>query len=100
MSFTANSEGGEYKHKLVGEEMPSHYHLLGHGDANAHSFSWGRYGVNCVYLQNAIATPGNPPSNNAMTIQGEWNLTGDAGGSSSHNNLQPYISVYFWKRTA
>ena len=50
--------------------------------------------------QNAIANAGNPPSNNAMTIQGSWNVTDIVGKNKSHNNLQPYISVYFWKRTA
>ena len=25
---------------------------------------------------------------------------GDTGSNQSHNNMQPYISVYIWKRTA
>lgn len=27
-------------------------------------------------------------------------VTANSGGSSSHNNLQPYITCYFWRRTA
>ncbi len=26
-------------------------------------------------------------------------ITSDEGGSQSHNNIQPYIVVYFWRRT-
>ena len=100
MSFTANSEGGEYKHRLSGDEMPSHIHILGKGNPDAHAFSWGKTGSGCVYLQNAQALAGNPPGNHAMTFQGDWNQTGASGGDNLHNNLQPYISVYFWKRTA
>lgn len=99
MSFTVESEGGEYEHKLTQSEMPSHSHVLG-ANPNAHAFSWGRSGTNCVYLQNAIATAGNPPSNNAMTFQGKWNTTNIQGDDQSHNNIQPYIVVYMWKRTA
>ena len=27
-------------------------------------------------------------------------VTDDEGGSQAHNNLQPYIKAYMWKRTA
>ena len=37
MSFTANSTGGEYKHKLTIDEMPSHKHA--------------------VYIQNSTSNP-------------------------------------------
>lgn len=30
-----------------------------------------------------------------------WNrLTTNTGGDKPHNNLQPYITCYMWKRTA
>ena len=30
----------------------------------------------------------------------ENNNTANTGGGGSHNNLQPYITTYMWKRTA
>ena len=83
-TFTANSTGGEYKHKLTVDEMPSHTHKL--------QFRGG---------QNA--QPNDPYGDDRPMLQGTSNYGRDvdkAGGDVPHNNIQPYVTVYFWKRTA
>lgn len=97
MSFTAGATGGEYKHTLTNTEMPKHDHGF---KSNSHTWLWGQKVTNNVYLSNAMATGGNPPGNNAMTSQNIWNATNTNGSSGSHNNVQPYIVTYFWRRTA
>ena len=86
MSFTtAGATGGEYKHKLTVSEIPSHHHTYNNN-------LWvqnGGYGS-----INASASSG---ANKANITSAQSNST---GGGSSHNNIQPYIVVYLWKRTA
>ena len=94
---TVEKIGGEKTHTLTIDEMPSHSHSFKDG---SHTFFWGQTKTSNVYLASANATAGNTPNNNAMTSQGIWNATDSAGGSQAHNNLQPYITVYMWKRTA
>ena len=85
MSFTANSTGGEYKHKLTVEEMPSHSHR-----------------------QRVAAPTGSQSGTQRLDYvrDSEANLydalhdTYPKGKDAPHNNVQPYITVYFWKRTA
>lgn len=81
MSFTSLSTGGEYQHTLTVAEMPDHRHkyTLAYGGADpAKGFSYGN------------------------TVAGTFDATfiQNNGSSSAHNNVQPYISVYFWRRTA
>ena len=91
MSFTTNSTGGEYKHKLTVDEMPKHKHA--------------------VYIQNTTSNPQVNAPQWTVALPNSWKQyasdtklfgpsTGNAGGDASHNNIQPYITVYFWKRTA
>lgn len=77
--FEVNTTGGEYKHKLVIDEMPSHNHKY---------YS--------PIVQEVV------PSSNTSTY-GNYTKsyqidTDSAGGDGYHNNVQPYVTVYFWKR--
>ena len=80
---SAEVTGGEYTHKLIVAEMPKHKHFNGYKFRDGSGPSWG-YRV----------TYGAKEGNTDGTSDGE------TGGDKAHNNLQPYITVYFWKRIA
>lgn len=75
---TIGETGGEKTHILTTAEMPAHTHTRGVSGTS------GGFGL----LDNAAASS----SGNIAT--------GSTGGDGAHNNLQPYITVYMWKRTA
>ena len=84
-TFTNGSTGGEYAHKLTIAEMPSHNHtpqLEGTGFAtygsNGGNSNWTYSGNNMLY--------------------GGTQITGNTGGNGSHNNVEPYIATYIYKR--
>lgn len=75
--------GGEKTHKLTIKEMPSHQHklsLTNYGSDTASGVNWGNNGVGKYSYSNDMIEP--------------------VGGGSVHNNLQPYITCYMYKRTA
>jgi hypothetical protein len=81
--FNAPSKvGGEKAHKLTTAEMPSHRH--GSSDV---SFMV-RQANN---TQGLVTNPG--------TQVGLYSMP-TTGGDQAHNNLQPYTTVYMWRRTA
>ena len=89
MSYTSNSTGGEYEHTLSYNQMPIHNHTTAKGfttsDSNATLFD--RYTT--YQEENEIPSAG----------QRHWTAyTMNAGGGKPHNNVQPYLIVYFWKR--
>ena len=90
---TVGLTGGEKTHILTIDEIPSHDHM-----------------------QNAVTSDGNhnpivdndsgevwgatQPQIYGYNQRGSYVKTRLTGGSKAHNNLQPYITVYMWKRTA
>jgi hypothetical protein len=83
---TVEETGGEKTHVLTTAEMPAHAHsLTGVNPAAGVTGEFGRYPA-------AIQNDAHP----------NWGVSemANTGGGGAHNNLQPYIVVYMWKRTA
>jgi microcystin-dependent protein len=86
---TAEETGGAKTHTLSEAEIPSHYHLSGYGrDATP------RYGTTTGLSSVRIDNDGNAFNSTSSAH------TSSVGSGNAHNNLQPYIVVYMWKRTA
>lgn len=76
---TVEETGGAKTHTLTISEMPSHNHDIYVGNVGSGSPSLSGSGNN--------TTP-------------DSTYVSNKGGGNAHNNLQPYITVYFFKRTA
>ena len=83
---TVEKTGGEKTHQLTVTEMPFHNHWSG-DDAVGLFQGWGDKSADGWVNAAHEGTGGN------------WG-TGYEGGDQAHNNLQPYITCYMWKRTA
>ena len=79
-SHKAGSTGGEEKHKLTVNEMPSHSHTISEGNSSPGS-QW------------SLGSVQNGGRNTSMG-------TNKTGGGQAHNNMPPYLSVDMWRRTA
>lgn len=77
---TVEKTGGEKEHTLTVDEMPSHKHDFGQQFATTSNLS-GAYGY-------------------YMIAGTQTDVIKNTGGNQPHNNLQPYITCYMWKRTA
>ena len=112
-TYNAGSTGGEATHQLTVGELPTHNHNASTNNVNQNgNIGWLQAGkdynfsgVFATSSKNQGANVGNGEST------GVWNCIFDSthshnvtinntGSNQSHNNLQPYISVYIWKRTA
>lgn len=77
----AEETGGAKTHTLTVAEMPAHTHpqtspTSPNGGSGDFAFDTNSSGASV-----------------------DQNLTGSTGGGGAHSNLQPYICVFFWKRT-
>lgn len=83
---TVEKTGGAKTHKLTVTEMPGHNH-------NIETTLNGAFapGAPDRILRYGSASGSLPVSNYG---------SGNTGGGQAHNNLQPYIVTYFWKRIA
>jgi hypothetical protein len=81
----AEETGGAKTHTLTTNELPSHTHT--------HTVKVGR-----SFSSSQGSAPVVQGSNN-ITVTSAAETTSSTGGGAAHNNLQPYIVVYMWKRT-
>lgn len=94
-AFTAGSTGGQSTHTLSSAEMPTHTHIdPGHTHnyeeaSNAGSTATVSGGGGAFYYVNTSTADSSTSVNLDST-----------GGGGAHNNLQPYVVVYIWRRTA
>lgn len=87
-TYTAGKTGGEEKHTLTIDEMPSHDHKAASSGLSSQPYfiqtvTGGGYKIDL--------TTGNSA---AMIVGGTTNT----GGDGEHNNMPPYLVVYMWKR--
>ena len=81
---TAEETGGSKTHTLSIAEIPTHTHqITGFISRSGHSYENHQFNSRL---------PGE-------TFDTNPNVS-NAGSGNAHNNLQPYITVYMWKRTA
>lgn len=86
-TYPLGSTGGEATHRLTTAEMPTHNHRFSKP-------AW----TNAEYKsgQTYLSAYGISTNNCAATFAN----TENTGSNNPHNNMQPYLAVYMWKRTA
>lgn len=111
---TVEKTGGASTVTLTTAQMPAHTHTFTGSSATtnskgAHTHNVGRDGDGAsgsstytVHSAGVSGAGGTSPTNSAgahthtLTAKG---TNASTGGGGSHNNLQPYITCYMWKRT-
>lgn len=93
---TIGATGGAETHTLTTAETPSHFHST----IDATNSSLPGFDGNIVIGGSSGAGAALTQRANEYRVSGGNAKTGSVGGGGSHNNLQPYIVVYMWERTA
>lgn len=127
-TYTAGKTGGEFTHKITVAELPAHNHSASTGSAGAHTHtastnSTGAHTHNYVQspVSNQIfgaggfqnkavesktaATSSAGAHSHTVSVASNGAHThsvsiGNTGSGNAMNNMQPYLAVYMWKRTA
>lgn len=86
-SYAGGATGGEAYHALTVGEMPSHSHTWYLGGRTQVG-----YGISGS-AGSFVAGLASLSSGSVISISSE-------GGGAAHNNMPPYVAVYFWLRTS
>lgn len=89
---TTLETGGAKTHTLTIAEMPSHTHIQ---NAHNHGLNEGTTDGSGTFMDRSNAAAPTTAVTNDTTATNQ-----NTGGDGAHNNLQPYIVVHFWRRTA
>ena len=100
VEYQAGSTGGEHEHQLSVGELPEHDHTATCNTAGEHNHSltvgydvsdgtgWGKY---------MPGTNRNLPTSSSGSHVHAIDIS-NTGSNISHNNMQPFLSVYMWYR--
>lgn len=107
-TYNAGSTGGEATHQLTVGELPSHNHSGSTNAAGEHTHPVKRATTGNSGSKPAITYDTYMPAMSIDTVpitnasgSHTHSITISATGSGqAHNNIQPYIATYMWKRTA
>lgn len=109
---TVEETGGSKTHTLTTDEMPTHTHIQDahthtitdpghtHGQSIRNSGTTGTVGTQGASTANNSTAGTTASGTTGISINDATATNQNAGGGQAHNNLQPYIVVYMWKRTA
>lgn len=98
---TVNKTGGVKTVTLTPGQMPIHNHVVPE-HAHTYSISYNKKGdINGDGAVSSVSVDGSGDVDKTGTtsIAPAGNTT-NAGNNEAHTNLQPYITVYMWRRTA
>lgn len=86
---TGGDTGGEENHAMSSSELLAHAHT-----GSSVSEASGSGGTENGYSKNGTGGPNNG------NYASHWLSISSSGGNSAMNNMQPFVTVYMWQRTA
>ena len=99
---TVMKTGGEKKHTLTVNEMPSHSHIPYFNTSWGSRVDYPPVGSSYIGPQEKGTTISYNGTSTGTYVQPNSGVLYNekSGGGKAHNNLQPYITVYMWRRTS
>ena len=102
-TYNAGSTGGEATHRLTVGELPAHNHTASTNTTGNHTHQFQLYGPNGNTNMNFPSDFDTNYARNKGTTLSAGNHShtiniNNTGSSQAHNNIQPYLTVYMWKR--